>query len=472
MLKISQIMTKLDTHRSDFRSELGAFLKLAVPLASAQFAQVATGFVDTVMMGRLGPQALAAGALASITFFACFIVTSGIVAGASPLVAEAYGAGSKNRIEKITRQGLWLSLLLSIPVMILLAHLSGIMKQLGQAETTIQLTSSYLNTILWGLFPALGFAMLRGVISALSEARPIMAIMIMGTVFNILANYVFGFGKFGFPRMELSGLALGSVLAFWLMFLALLLYLSNHQNFKDYRFFWHLHEVDFKVLWELTKLGVPIGTFYILEIGVYTTISYLIGTIGIDELAAHQLGFQTTNLLFMVPLGMSFAATARVGQWLGQKNLKGLKIAGFTSIFAGACWTSIISIVLFCFPQQVIGLYVDIHAPENQEVISIATSVLRIAAVSHVFDGIQKIAYGALQGIQDTRIPALCSFLAYWCVGLTTGYWLAFNQGLGVAGFWIGLLVAVIVSAIFFVWRFKEIVQSIIHHSVANHSSS
>ena len=453
-------MTTLDNRGTDFRSELGAFLRLAVPLASAQFAQVATGFVDTVMMGRLGPQTLAAGALASMTFFACFIITSGVVAGASPLVAESYGAGNKKRIEKITRQGLWLSFVIAVPVMIVLAHLSGLMRQLGQAEVTIQLVSSYLNTIVWGLFPALAFAMLRGVISALSEARPVMVIVVLGTAFNILANYALGFGKLGFPRMELSGLALGSVLTFWLMFLALVVYLASAGQFKDYQFFRSLQKVNLKVLWEVTKLGAPIGAFYVLEIGVYTTISYLVGTIGIDELGAYQLGFQTTNLLFMVPLGMSFAVTARVGQWLGQKDIEGVRRAGLVSIFAGAFWTAIVSIILLCFPQSVVGLYIDIHAPENQRIVEIAVSILRIAAISHVFDGVQKIAYGALQGIQDTRIPALFSFLAYWCIGLVTGYWLAFTQNLGVVGFWIGLLAAVVVSAAFFLWRFKQMTRS------------
>ena len=449
-------MTTLDTHKYSIRPEFKAFLQLAMPLASAQVAQLATGFVDTVMMGHLGREALAAGALASITFFACLTTISGVVMGVSPLVAEAFGAGDKTRIEEVTRQGLWLSLLLTIPVMIALSNLDRFMGQLGQTETTVQLANAYLDIVLWGLFPALGFAMFRGVVSALSQARPIMIIVTAGTVFNILANYALGLGKFGFPRLELSGLALGSALTLWGMFLALIIYLSKHQQFRTYRFFHHLRTLKLRVLWELLKFGVPIGIFYALEIGVYMVVSYLIGTLGTNELATHQIGFQTTNLIFMVPLGMSFAATARVGQWLGRQNSAGIRRAGFTSIISGAGWTAVVSVLLFIFPRQVIGFYIDISASENQAIVSFAISMLRIAAFSHFFDGVQKVAYGALQGLQDTRIPTVFSFLSYWCIGLTSGYWLAFKQGLGSIGFWIGLLIAVMISAMFFVWRFQR----------------
>ena len=136
-------------------------------------AQLTTGFADTVMMGHLGNEILAAGALAFITFFSIMIATSGIVMGVTPLVANAYGAGNKNDIEQCTRQGLWLSLLLSIPIMIVTAHFDSLVGGLGLDSTTVELGSTYLDIMLWGLFPALGFAMLRGVVSALSQARPI-----------------------------------------------------------------------------------------------------------------------------------------------------------------------------------------------------------------------------------------------------------------------------------------------------------
>ncbi|MEB3357063.1 MAG: MATE family efflux transporter [Synechococcales bacterium] len=448
-------MTTLNACRFSIHSELKAFLQLAIPLASAQVAQLATGFVDTVMMGHLGRDTLAAGALASITFFSIVWTASGVVMGVSPLVAEAYGAGKKTRIEQVARQGLWLSLLLAIPIMVAIAHLEPLLHRLGQPPTTVKLTKEYLDIVLWGLFPALGFAMLRGVVSALSQARPIVGIVVAGTGFNILSNYVLGFGKFGFPRLELTGLALASALTLWGMFGVLVLYLLISKQFKAYRFFSRLHQIKPQVLWQLVKLGVPIGVFSALEIGVYTAVSYLMGTWGTDSLAAHQIVFQTINLIFMVPLGMSFAATARIGQWLGQRQMAEVRQASFVSLAAGATWTAMVAIALLVFPRQIIGLYIDSAAPENTVTVALAVAMMRVGAIAHLFDGVQKIAYGALQGLQDTRVPLVFSFLSYWCIGLTSGYWLAFGWNLGGVGLWLGLLIAVAIAAAVLIWRLQ-----------------
>lgn len=453
-------MTTLNASKLSIRTELKAFLRLAIPLASAQVAQLATGFVDTVRMGHLGREILAAGALASITFFSIIMTASGVVMGVSPLVAEAYGVANKTRIEQITRQGLWLSLLLAIPIMIAIAHLGTVMRQIGQSATTVELAKGYLDIMLWGLFPALGFAMLRGVVSALSQARPILMIVIAGTGFNILGNYVLGFGKFGFPRLELAGLALSSVLTLWGMFGVLVVYLLKHNHFRTYQFFSGLHQIKPQILGKLIALGVPIGVFSALEIGVYTTVSYWMGAWRTDGLAAHQIVFQTISLIFMVPLGMSFAATARIGQWLGQQNIAGIRQAGFVSLAAGATWAVIIAIALLVFPRQIIGLYIDISAPENTAIAVLAVAMMRVGAIAHLFDGVQKIAYGALQGLQDTRVPMVCSFLSYWCVGLTSGYWLAFRWNLGGVGLWLGLMIAVAIAAAVFIWRFQTLTLS------------
>jgi MATE family multidrug resistance protein len=450
-------MTVPDVQPSSIRTEFNAFLHLAIPLASAQVAQIATGFADTVMMGRLGRETLAAGALASITFFSIMVATSGIVMGVSPLVAAAYGAGNKSQIEQVTRQGLWLSLLLAIPMMIAIAHLGRIMGQLGQTAMTVELATTYLKVVLWGLFPALGFSMLRGVASALSRANPIFWIVAIGTGFNILGNYVLGFGKFGFPRLELAGLALASVLTWWGMFGALVLCFFLDKHFKPYAFFSCLHKIKPSLLWQLVTLGLPIGIFSALEIGVYTAVSYLMAAWGTTGLAAHQIVFQTINLIYMVPLGMSFAATARVGQWLGQKNMAGARRSGLVSLAAGAAWIVAIVTVLLLFSRPIVGLYIDVADPENAAIVSLAISILRVGAIAHLFDGIQKVAYGALQGLQDTRLPMMFSFLFYWCVGLPSGYWFAFQWNLGGVGLWLGLMLAVVIAAVVFVERFYRL---------------
>lgn len=443
---------------SPVRAEIRAFLKLAIPLVSAQVAQSATGFVDTVMMGHLGWKALAAGGLASFTFQVFLNVLGGVVMGVSPLIAEAYGAGHKSRIEQVTQQGLWLTVGLSISTMWIIAHMDVLMLRLGQVPETVTLASSYLNVMLWGLFPAVGFAMLRGVVSGLSQARPIMFIVIGGTLFNIAGNYVLGFGKFGFPRMELAGLALASTLSWWGMFLVLVVYLFKHPQLRIYRLFQKWYQLRLKLLGELIVIGIPIGVSITFEYGLVLVMTYLMGILGTNILAAHQIALQTGMIVFMIPLGMSFATTARVGQWLGWQNLEGVRRAGFVSsgIVIGA--TTVVAIALLIFRQQVVGLYVDISNPENAELLQLVIPMLSVVAIGHVFDGLQKTALGALYGLQDTRIPVLLGVLSFLGIGLVSGYVLGFTVGLGGVGLWVGYYLGSLMAATVYVWRFGNLI--------------
>ncbi|MEO1341211.1 MAG: MATE family efflux transporter [Cyanobacteria bacterium J06635_13] len=444
------------TLSSPLRTESKKFLKLAIPLVSAQLAQSLTGFFDTIMMGRLGAETLAAGGLASWTFIAILNTTAGIVMGISPLVAEAYGAEKKSRIEKLTRQGFWLVLLLSIPMMMIIAQLDSLMLQWGQVETTVTLADSYLDFILWGFFPALGFAMLRGVISGMSLARPIMIIVSFGTVFNIIGNYALGYGKFGFPRLELTGLAIASALAWWGMFIALIIYLLKHPQLSNYRFFQNLHQLKPSIIAELCKTGMPIGIFMALELGLFTVITYLMGALGTEVLAAHQIVFQTMMVTFMIPFGMSFATTARVGQWLGRKNNLGIKRAGYISIGLGFAVMFFLAIAMLLFPQVIIGLYIDLQDPTNVAIVDLALPMLMVATISQILDAVQKITYGALQGLQDTQVPVLLNIFAFWGVGLTIGYLLGFHLSLGGTGLWLGQSIGVATAAILFLLRFRD----------------
>ena len=444
--------------RSPIRTEIKKFLQLAIPLVSAQLTQSLTGFFDTIMMGRLGAQTLAAGGLASLTFFVFLNVATGVVTSLSPVIAQAYGAGNKSKVEKYARQGFWLVLLLSIPIMLAIAKFDSIMLLLGQTETTITLANTYLDIIVWALFPALGFAMLRNVVSGLSHTRPIMFIVIVGTFFNIIGNYVLGFGKFGFPRLELAGLAIASTLTFWGMFIALIIYILKHPQLKTYRIFEQLHRLKPGIIWELSKIGVPIGIFIAFELGLFTVVSFLMGTLGMEVLAARQIVLQTIGVTFMIPLGMSYAATVRVGQWFGQKNLEGIKLSTYLGIGMGLGFTILLTIFMLLFPQKIIGLYLDIDDPANNQVINLALPMLTIASFSQILDGVQKITYGALQGLQDTRVPMLLSIPAFWGIGLTAGYILGFVFGWGGTGLWFGQSVGVGIAAILFLARFRFLI--------------
>jgi multidrug resistance protein, MATE family len=440
--------------RSPLYSEIKEFTKLAIPLISAQVAQSAIGLADTLMMGRLGPETLAAGGLASMTFTIFLFTAVGVVIAVSPIVAAANGAGQKDRITQVAGQGYWLVLGLTIPNMWCVAQVEVLMRHWGLAETTVVLGNTYLDIMQWGLFPALGFALLRSVISALSEVRPVMMIMGGGTVLNVLGNYVLGFGKWGFPRLEIAGLAISSVFTLWMMFLALVIYIWKNPALQKYRLLQPWPPLNFPVFQEIFWLGLPIGLSITLEFGLFITITYLMGRLGTNLLAAHQIVFQTVTITFMAPLGMSQAATIRVAQRRGRRDQPGIRRAGQVSLALGAGCMMILSIAFLIFPKQIIGCYLDLANPQNAAVIAVTRPILQIAAGAQILDGLQKIAMGALYGLQDTKMPTLLSLVAFWGVGLTSGYLLGFQTNWGGVGLWIGQSIGVAIAALLFIWRF------------------
>jgi multidrug resistance protein, MATE family len=448
---------KFGWSRAHLHREFIAFIQLAIPLIGAQIAQSAVGLVDTLMMGRLGAKTLAAGGLASLTFMAFLYTSVGIVMGISPLIAAAYGAGQKQRISQVVGQSYWLLIGLSLPNMWLITHLDIVMRHLGQAESTVVLGNTYLDIMAWGFFPALGFALLRNVVAALGHARSITVIMIGGTFLNIIGNYILGFGQLGFPRLEIAGLAISSVFALWMMFLALIVYILWNPDLQTYRLWQQWPQFDLPLFKELLWLGLPIGISTTLETGLFTIITYLMGILGTAALAAHQIVFQTIIITFMVPLGMSFAATIRVGQWFGKGDRRGTAQAGYISFVSSIGFMTIMAIALLVFPRQIIGFYIDLSDPQNAQVIALALPMLRIAAVAQIIDGLQKVATGALYGLQDTKVPMLLSLATFWGVGLTSGYLLGFHTNLGGIGLWLGQTLGVAIASLLFVWRFYQL---------------
>lgn len=339
----------------------------------------------------------------------------------------------------------------------IIANLEALMHQFGQATTTVTHADTYLGIMAWGLFPAIAFAVLRGCIVALSEARPVMLIVIAATVFNAVGNYVLAFGKLGFPAIGIAGLAVASIAAHWLMFLLLLGYMLWHKPLREYSLFQTLYRLEPKIVRQLLVVGVPIGIAAILEYGLYTTITFLMGALETPVLAAHQVVLQTIMVIFMVPLAMSYAATVRVGQWFGQRDWFQVRQAAFVSIGLAVSFMLITAIALFTHPRQIIGLYLDLNNPANADVLRIGVSIMTVAAFGQILDGVQRTANGILQGLQDTRIPMLLGSASYWGIGLTTSYLLGFHTNLAGTGVWIGSYTGLAAAAIAFLWRFWRI---------------
>ncbi len=445
-----------DTHsKSRVIAEIKECLVLAVPLAGAQLSQAATTFVDTIMMGILGSQIIAAGALGAVTFHLLITVGSAIISAVSPLVAEAYGAGRVEQVGGVVRQGLWLALILAIPATLLIWHSGSLLHLLGQEPENVILAEAYLRAIAWGYLPALGFAVLRSFVSALSRPRPVIVTMIGGTLLNIVANYVLSLGKFGFPALGLAGLGWASALSLWAMFAALAIYILYQPQFRVYGPFSDLHQFEAKVFGELLRVGMPIGVLAGVEGGFFTCVTFLMGQLGTATLAAHQIALQTAVVTFMIPVGISIATTIRVGQCMGQGNPNGAQLAGFVGIGIAALCMTLAGILFWALPGKIVSLYLDTANPANAAVVNLAKTLLGVAAMFQIVDGIQVAAAGALRGLKDTRVPLLIGTLAYWGIGLPCGYILGMVWGFGGVGLWWGFAIGLAVAAGILTWRFS-----------------
>lgn len=445
---------QLTLTKAKLRSEIQACLLLAAPLAGAQLAQAGTAFVDTIMMGLLGGDSLAAGGLGASVFQSLSLIVTGVVSAVSPMVASAYGAGNTTVIGKTVRQGLWLAALLAVPLAALLWTADHWLLLVGQKPETVQLTRPYLHAIVWGVLPAMGFAVLRNFVASLSDTRPVILTMIGGTVLNVIGNYTLALGKLGLPALGLAGIGWASTLSLWAMFLALLVYILSRPCYRIYRLFQGLTRFDRTVFQELLQVGIPIGVLIAVETGMFTVTMLIMGTLSTTALAAHQVAIQTASITFMVPLGIALATTIRVGQQVGQQNPPGARLAGLVGIGLASLFMSIMGLLFWLFPERIVGIYLDLQNPANAAVINQSKQFLRVAAVFQIVDGIQVAATGALRGLKDTRIPMLIGLLAYWGIGLTSGYSLGIYLGWGGVGLWWGLAIGLTVAATVLTWRF------------------
>ncbi len=440
--------------KTQLTAEIRECLHLAIPLAGAQLAQTATAFVDTIMMGLLGSSILAAGGLGASVFQALILISTGIVSAVSPIVAAAHGAGQPVLVGKALRQGFWLALGLALPICGLLWFADRWLVWLGQSPETIALLTPYTRSIVWGIVPALQFAVLRNFVSALSDPRPVIAIVVGGTVFNIAANYVLMFGKLGFPELRLAGIGWASALSLWGMLVALALYIVTQPRYRIYQPFRGLAQFERRTFQALVRVGAPIGILAAVETGMFTVTMLIMGQLGTLALAAHQIALQTAAITFMVPLGISLATTVRVGHKLGQQDLVGARLAGSVGIAIAALFMSLMGLLFWLFPKNIVAIYLDVNDPANLAVVELAQQLLGVAAVFQMVDGIQVSATGALRGLQDTRIPMLIGIVAYWAIGLTSGYFLGIHFQLGGVGLWWGLALGLTVAAIVLTWRF------------------
>ena len=439
-----------------WRREVVATLRLAAPLVVTQLAMIGINTTDIVMMGWLGPDALAAGALGMNIYIPLYLFGMGIGTVVAPMTAQALGARDFRGVRRTVRQGFWLTLLFGALFTAIIWYGRQILLVAGQDPAISLLAEDYLQAVAWALLPSLWFVVLRSFVTAHSRPRSVLVIMLLAVGVNAVSNYGLMFGNFGLPRWELTGAGVTSSVVSALSFLALLGYVQWDRRFRRYMILVRFWRPDWGRFVELFRLGVPIGLTIVAEAGLFSAAALLMGLISIEALAAHAIALQCTAVAFMVPLGVGQAAVVRVGLAAGARDRDGLARAGWAALIAGLLFMGTSALTFWFAGEWLVVLFLDPAVPENGPVIELAVAFLIIAALFQLADGGQVIGVHILRGLKDTTVPMWLAIGGYWAVGFAASVVLGFPLGLGGRGVWMGLALGLAFVACALIWRFHR----------------
>ena len=436
------------------KRELAATLALGWPIIVANVAIYAMTATDFIMLGRLSPQALAAGALGFNLFQPAMVFGIGIVAALSPIVAAKIGAGETgDSLRRATHQSLLSAVALSLTAWIYLSRTESILLAIGEPADLAHDAGIYMHGYQWSLLPNLLFITARCVFSALERPRPTLIAGLVAVAFNALGNYALVFGKLGVPQLGILGSGIATTLSQTLMFLILLGASFVEPRMRQLRPFalpWRPARRDLFALW---RLGLPMGAMILAEVGVFSAATMAMGLIGRTALEAHTAALQIVSIAFMVPLGLGIATMVRVGLAYGAHNARAIAHAGWCAFGLTLLYAVVSATVMITVPRVLIAPFINVDAPENASAVAVAVALLKVAAIFQIFDAGQCVLANMLRGLHDSKWPFVIAVLGYWAIGAPIGLALGFLTPLGGVGVWIGLATGLAVVAILLLWR-------------------
>jgi len=402
------------------------------------------------MIGQVGATHLAAASLVNGLFFLILIFGIGVSTAVTPLVAIAKGGGNEDNCGIILRQSLLVNLSIAFMLMAASYFMGDLIYYMDQPPEVALLAESYMKIISFSIIPFMVFQTYRQFVEGLSLTTPPMYIAIGANFINAAVNYIFIYGKLGFPRLELDGAGYATLLTRTSMALVLVIYVFSNKSLKKYDPTLRFRNINTRIIKKILNIGVPSGLQYFFEVSAFSFSAIMIGWIGKNELAAHQIAINLASITYMMILGIGVAGSIRVGTFLGAGDKKNTRKAGLSALGVAMMFMGFFGVVFILFREQLPYLY-----NHNPEVVEYAVSLIIVAAFFQLSDGVQAVGQNILRGLTDVKIPMILSFISYWLVGVSVGYLLGFHYGMGVVGVWIGLLVGLTVTAIFFTIRFR-----------------
>ena len=435
--------------RARVAREIVATVRLALPLILAQLAAIGSNVIDTMLSGHYSAHVMAAVSVGASIWSLAIVSGIGVMMSVPPSVSQLDGAGRRAEVGAVFRQALWLGLVLGVLLWFAVRHAEPLVQLIGVTPTLYRSVGEFLHAISWGAPALTCYFALRGLSEGLSLTRPSMYFSLGGLVLLVPLGYVFMFGKLGLPPQGARGCGIATATVLWLEMLGFATYVLFHRNYRGLNLLERFEWPRWSRIRHLLHIGLPMAVTLLAEAGLFVGAALLMGTLGEDVAASHQVALNVASLFFMIPLGMAMAITVRVGNAVGRGDPAGVRYAGFCGIGLTLVTQMLSAGLMLGLPHFIAALYTH-----DAKVIGLAAQLLVLAGLFQFSDGIQVVSNGALRGLKDTRVPMAITLFAYWVVGMPVGWWLAFPHGLGARGMWMGLIAGLSVAAVLLFARF------------------
>ena len=441
-------MSEAGSFRNAFPRDSRAILQLAGPLLVNNLVLAGMMLVNTVVAGRLGPEPLAGVAVGGSYYQMFWLFGLGVLMSISPIVAHAYGGGRDEEVGRRFRQGVWLALMLAVPLVGALACVEPLLAWFGTDARAVPHAAGYVYAMCFGMPAMLVFLAHRYTSEGIGWTRPVIYTAAVGLSTNILGNWLFTLGGLGIPSQGARGCGIATALASWAMLTTMHVYQRRTAIYRRFGLFQRFDRPDRAAIGEILALGVPIAGSVVSEGALFAVAALLMSTLGTEIVAAHQVAISYASLMFMIPLSLHSATTIHVGHQVGRGDITAGRNAGWSGIAMCAILMALSSIVILAFRDGIAAAYTtDVAVRE------LAIGLLLFVALFQVPDGLQVGAAGALRGFKDANVPMALNFTAYWLIGFPAAWWFGIHQGAGPSGIWSGLIAGLITCALFLLLR-------------------
>ncbi|MDB5245993.1 MAG: family efflux transporter [Segetibacter sp.] len=432
--------------------ELSSTLRIALPIIISNISQIGLGLIDSAMIGAVDYRQLAASSLALNVIVIPQIMGTGLSIAISPLAAIANGRNNTFKASNILFNGFMLTTVVAVLLSVILVCGQNILFHLGQDIEVATFAAPFYELIAWSLIPMLMFSAVKHFCDGLEFTKTAMLLSLISLPINAILNWIFIYGRFGFPRMELVGAGVGTLITRIIIAVALILIVWRHRVFAPYirlrKKAWKINSNTWK---ELMHIGVPTSLQYGMEVAAFAVSGIMIGWLGATSQAAHQIALNLASATFVAALGLSMGGSIRIANAYGRNELTLLRKIGISTILGGLAYGTVCAILFVIFKR-----YLPLLFTNNAEVAAVASALLVFAAIFQISDATQAIGVGLLRGIKDVKVPTIFVAIAYWLIGIPVGYILSFKLNMGAPGIWLGFVTGLTASSILLNTRFLK----------------